>query len=235
MLKTTNNEVLSTQTTEDERNESVSADVSVAGNGSASGSGAGGRIGKSIKNLLTITNLAKKSKLTKFKKSRLPNAKINLKTDFLTFGAKKTFIYLCKAFTEALILRHFDLKRHIWIETDVLGYVIGRVLNQMTLDYLDYLDQFFSNYITYKNLDLIFSQSKISQWHPIAFFSWKKIPAETWYKTYNQELLAIVKVFKTWRHYLEGCKYKVLVFTNYNNLYWFMSTKNLSSRQVCWA
>ncbi len=61
------------------------------------------------------------------------------------------------------------------------------------------------------------------------------IPAETCYKTHNHELLAIVKAFKTWRHYLEGCKYEVLVLTDHNNLCRFMDMKSLSSCQVCWA
>ena len=59
------------------------------------------------------------------------------------------------------------------------------------------------------------------------------IPAETWYETHNNEFLAIVKAFKTWRHYLESCKHEVFVFTDNNNLRCFMDTK--SSRQVCWA
>ena len=61
------------------------------------------------------------------------------------------------------------------------------------------------------------------------------IPAETRYETHNGELLAIIEAFKTWRHYLEGCKYKVLVLTDHNNLRQFMNTKSLSSRQVRWA
>ncbi len=61
------------------------------------------------------------------------------------------------------------------------------------------------------------------------------IPAETRYETNDQELLAIVETFKTWRHYLEGCKYEVLVLTYHNNLRWFIDTKILSSRQVRWA
>ena len=61
------------------------------------------------------------------------------------------------------------------------------------------------------------------------------IPVETRYKTHNGKLLAIVEAFKTWRHYLEGCKHKMLVFTNHNNLCCFMNMKSLSSRQVCWA
>ncbi len=58
------------------------------------------------------------------------------------------------------------------------------------------------------------------------------IPAETRYKTHDGELLAIFKIFKTRRHYLEGCKHKVLVLTDYNNLQRFMDIKSLSSRQV---
>ena len=55
---------------------------------------------------------------------------------------------------------------------------------------------------------------------------------ETWYKTYNTELLAIIKAFKIWRHYLERYKYKVFILTNYNNFRQFMNIKNLSSSQV---
>ena len=61
------------------------------------------------------------------------------------------------------------------------------------------------------------------------------IPVKTWYKTYNGEPLAIVEAFKTWRHYLEGCKHEVFIFTNHNNFCCFMDTKSLSSQQVCWA
>ena len=61
------------------------------------------------------------------------------------------------------------------------------------------------------------------------------ISAETWYKTYNQKLLAIVEAFKTWRYYLESYKYEVFVLIDHNNLCWFIDMKNLSSRQICWA
>ena len=61
------------------------------------------------------------------------------------------------------------------------------------------------------------------------------IPAEMRYEMHNAKLLSIVKAFKNWRHYLEGCQYKVLVLIDYNNLRWFMDTKNLSSRLVRWA
>ena len=61
------------------------------------------------------------------------------------------------------------------------------------------------------------------------------ISTEIRYKPHDNELLAIVEAFKIWRHYLEDCKHKVLILTNYNNLCRFMDTKSLSFCQVQWA
>ncbi len=44
------------------------------------------------------------------------------------------------------------------------------------------------------------------------------ISTETQYKTYNNELLAIIEVLKTRKHYLKGYKHEVLVLTYHNNL-----------------
>ena len=131
-------------------------------------------------------------------------------SDFLTSGIRKAFTKLRQAFIKALILYHFDLERHIRIETDASGYAIGGVFSQLTLD-------------------------NLGRWHPVAFFSRKMIPAETRYETHDGELLAIVEAFKTWRHYLENYRHEVLVLTDHNNLQRFMDTKSLSSRQVRWA
>ena len=128
-------------------------------------------------------------------------------TGFLTPGAKRAFTQLRQAFTKALILQHFDPECHIRIETDASGYAIGGVLSQLTLD-------------------------NSGEWHRVVFYSQKMIPAETRNKTHDSELLAIIEAFKTWRHYLEGCKHTVLVLTDHNNLHRFMDTKRLSSRQI---
>ena len=69
----------------------------------------------------------------------------------------------------------------------------------------------------------------------MAFFSCEMIPAETKYEMHDNNLLAIVEAFKTWKHYLEGSWHKVFVLTNFNNLRQFMDMKSLSSRQVRWA
>ncbi len=165
-----------------------------------------------------------KAKTLKFVKAMSPGTASKARF-FLTPEARLVFTQLSQACTKAPILHHFDPECHIRIETDAFSYVISGVLNQLTLDQRpSQSDEEFSS----KSRD-------IGQWHPVAFFSRKMIPAETWYKIHDQELPAIVETFKTWRHYLEGCKYEVFILTDYNNLRQFMDTKSLSSRQVWWA
>ena len=53
---------------------------------------------------------------------------------FLTANARQAFIWLRQAFTKVPILSHFDPGRHIRIETDASGYVIGGILSQLTSD-----------------------------------------------------------------------------------------------------
>ena len=76
-------------------------------------------------------------------------------------------------FVKALILQHIDLKYHILIEMDILHYAISGVFTQPTLDDLD-------------------------QWYPMTFLSQKMIVVNTRYKTHDNKLLAIIKIFKTW-------------------------------------
>ena len=143
-------------------------------------------------------------------KSPLISKNLNRATVYLTPDAKQGFTQLRQAFIKALIFQHFDPECYIRIETDASGYTIGGVLSQLTSD-------------------------NLAQWHLVSFYLQKMISAETWYKTHDGELLAIVEAFKIWRHYIKGYKYKVHVFNNHNNLRHFMDTKSLNSRQVCWA
>jgi hypothetical protein len=71
--------------------------------------------------------------------------------------------------------------------------------------------------------------------HPNAFHARKFSPAEINYEIHDKELLAIVDLFKAWRSYLEGSQHTVQVFTDHKNLEYFMTTKILNRRQVCWA
>lgn len=59
-------------------------------------------------------------KLAKSKKPDFANVDFS-KTNFFTFKARATFIYLQKIFTKAPILYYFDPKCHIQIERDAWG------------------------------------------------------------------------------------------------------------------
>ena len=131
---------------------------------------------------------------------KLPSKNLNGAMGYLTPNARRVFTQLRQAFTKAPILRHFDLECHIRIETDASGYGIGGVLSQLT---------------------------DSGQCHPLAYYSQKMISAKTRYETHDDDLLAIVKTFKTWQYYLEGCKHEVLMLTNHNNLCRFIETKSL--------
>ena len=162
---------------------------------------------------ITKSKILVKSKNHDFPKSRLEEAGMG----FFTPETRLAFTQLRQAFVKAPILHHFNPESHIRIETDASGYAIGGMLSQLS---------------SKTKPDRIVTKDNLRQWHPVAFFSRKMIPAETRYKTYDGKLLAIIKAFKIWRHYLESCKYKVLVLTDHNNLCRFMDTKSLSSRQV---
>ncbi len=162
-----------------------------------------------------------KAKTLKFVKATSPRTAPEARS-FLTLEARLAFTRLRQAFTEVPILHHFDPERHIRIKTDASGYTIDVLLSQLTSDQRSSeSDENFSS-----------KSNDVGQWNPLAFFSGKMILAEIRYKNNDQKLLPIVETFKTWRHCLEGCKYEVLVLTDYNNLCRFMDTKSLSSRQV---
>ena len=52
---------------------------------------------------------------------------------------------------------------------------------------------------------------------------------------HDKELLAIVELFKHWRHYLEGSKYPIIVLSNHANLCYFMMIIKLNRRQARWV
>ena len=143
--------------------------------------------------------------LSKSKKSK--NIKPEIQTrigatrepTFLIPGAREAFNQLNQAFTKAPILRHFDPECHIQIESDASGYGIGGVLSQLT-----------SDWVTLDSKSNLTKKSDFGQWYPVAYFSRKMIPIETWYKTYDAELLAIVEAFKTWNTTLKAANTRSL-------------------------
>ena len=130
----------------------------------------------------------------------------------LTPEAKRAFEALKQAFLEVPILGHYDPNAECRVETDASGDAVCGILSQTDS-----------------------SVGRKAQWRPVAFYSRKLTSAERNYDTHDQELLAIVESLKEWRRYLEGNTKPFDLFTDHNNLRYFMKTKTLSRRQVRWA
>ncbi len=105
------------------------------------------------------------------------------------------------------ILRHFDLKQHIYIEIDAFNYAVMSILSELNDE---------------------------DQWHSIAFWFRMMIDVKRNYEMYDQKFLVIIVMFKHWWHYIENNYHTVEVLTNHNNLKSFMNVQKLNERQVRW-
>ena len=80
----------------------------------------------------------------------------------------------------------------------------------------------------------VLSQDQGKGLQPIAFLSKKMLPAETRYPVHEQELLAIIHALSSWRHYLTGTKFSVVIKTDHKSLQHFKTQPQLSARQTRW-
>jgi hypothetical protein len=119
---------------------------------------------------------------------------------------EEAFRKLKSMMAEAPILILPDPNLPFVINTDASGYAVGAVLQQ--------------------------DQGRGLQ--PIAFLSKKMLDAETRYPVHEQELLAIIHSLSTWRHYLHGAKFKIIVKTDHKSLQYLKTQPILSSRQSRW-
>jgi hypothetical protein len=114
---------------------------------------------------------------------------------------EKVFVDLMERFTTAPILTHYSCEHHCIFETDTSNISLGAVISQTGSD---------------------------DKLHPIAYYSHKLLPPEINYEINDKELLAVLDCFKIWRKYLEGTLLPVLVYTDYQNLESFTTTKVLN-------
>ncbi len=63
------------------------------------------------------------------------------------------------------------------------------------------------------------------KWHPVAFLSKSLTPVEWNYDVHDKELLAIVRCLKQWRHFLEGARHQVEIWTDHLNLEYFRTAR----------
>ena len=116
------------------------------------------------------------------------------------------------AFTTTPVLWHYNTNLPVWLETDISGFTISRILSQqVTRD-----------------------DPGAKHWHPIMFWSRQILPAEWNYHVGQHELLAIIMTCKYWWHYLDGADTLVDVLSDYGNLRNFMTIKELTGRLAQW-
>ena len=123
----------------------------------------------------------------------------------------EAFKALKEAFTSAPLLCYFDENKPMRVKTDASAFAIGGILTQR------------------------FEVNGHLHWLLVAYYSKKLLDTETQYGTSEQELLAIVEAMHYWRHYYCGARHPIVVLTDHTNLVWFMTTPNLSQRQLKWA
>lgn len=117
------------------------------------------------------------------------------------------FETLKQAFTSADLLKHYDPKQQLVMETDASDTAIAGIL----------------------------SYEDAGKLYPLAFMSRKMLPAELNYEIHDKEMLAIVDSFKLWRHYCEGSQLPVKVYTDHRSLEYFTTSKQLNRRQARWS
>jgi len=118
------------------------------------------------------------------------------------------FNILKKVFTFKIILHHYNSNHKIVIEIDALNYV-------------------------FKDIFFQYNENKIL--YLVVYFLKKHNLVECNYEIYNKKLMIIVYAFKKWWSELENFIYSVEMITNYKNLKYFMSIKQLSRCQACWS
>ncbi|KAF8674998.1 hypothetical protein RHS04_06772 [Rhizoctonia solani] len=105
------------------------------------------------------------------------------------------------------VLIHSNLELPYYLETDASGVAMGAIL----------------------------SQRGTNNWlHPIAYMSKSFSGAEANYDTHNKELLAIIKALEEWRIFLEAMDRPIQVFTDHQNLEYWMQARTFNCRHAQW-
>lgn len=104
------------------------------------------------------------------------------------------------------VLKMFDLKKLIRIESNASNLAIEACLNQEHDD----------------------------KWHSVVYLFRKLSSAEQNYDVHDKKLLVIIIVLESWRMYAEEAS-KLTIYTDHKNLLHFTTTKQLNRRQVRWS
>jgi len=119
---------------------------------------------------------------------------------------QKAFECLKIAVTTALILASLQDSEPFRIEADSSDFASRAVLSQQL--------------------------PRKEKWHPVAFYSKSLSPVEQNYEIHDKEMLAIIRALEEWKHFLEGARHPVEIWTDHKNLEYFMMAKKLNRCQA---
>ena len=136
-----------------------------------------------------------------------PLHKLTCKDTVWSWGSaeQKAFDELKWRFTEKPVLSMVDTTKELRVEADASDYTTGAILSM-------------------KNDD--------GKWHPCAYLSKGLNDVEQNYDVHDKELLGVMCALEAWHHYLEGCKHKFEIWTDHQNLEYFMESKKLNRCQA---
>jgi len=118
------------------------------------------------------------------------------------------FETMATAVAIAPILRHFNHKRHLFIEADGTEYVSARAFSQ------------------YDDEGVL---------HYVAYYLKKHTPAKCNYDIYYHHPMVIIKALEEWRPECEGATHPLQLLTDHKNLQYFMTEMLLNQRQTHWS
>ena len=130
----------------------------------------------------------------------------------------KAFKELKSRMCAAPVLKQPNFEKKFYLQTNASAYSMGAVLSQE------------GDIPTTSAL----SKHQKPILHPVAYYSATFIPAEQNYNIYERELLAVMKALTHWRPYLGWTKEPFTIMTDYANLQYWKSPKNLNRHMARW-
>lgn len=163
---------------------------------------------KEVQSFLGFCNFYRRF-IPAFSRTARPLNELTRKTQKWEWTQKhqEAFTSLKREFQVGKILVHPNPDKQFFVETDSSGFALAGELSQ---------------------------KDENGRRRPVAFFSKAMSPAERNYDIHDKELLAIVRAFQQWRHYLEGAQYRVIVHSDHSNLQIFANKIIGTERHARW-
>jgi len=164
---------------------------------------------KGVRSFLGFCNFYQRF-IGNYAKEAKPLNELTKKTKIFKWSqeCQTAFENLKKRFLERPVLVIPDPSKQFFMESDTSKWATGAVLRQ---------------------------HNNNGELKPCGYISHSLTQTERNYDIYDREMLAIYRALRTWRHFLEGSKHKVIIMSDHKNLTYFRKPQDLSRRQARWA